>query len=125
MAIFQKAKKNGGDIKITESSPVKKDDIAVKSDEGRVLLVKHPWTTEKSGNLANLRKYVFVVDKKANKSEILKNIELAYKVKVSFINIINIKGKIKRMRTGTGKIPGRKKAIITLKEGYKIETMTI
>ena len=125
MAIFKKTKKIGGDSEKTALSPVRKDDVAVKNSEAQVSLIKHPWVTEKSGNLANLRKYVFLVDKKANKSEILKNIELVYKVKVSFINTINIKGKVKRMKTGIGKIPGKKKAIITLQEGHKIETMTI
>lgn len=125
MAIFKKTKKITDNSKETSLLSEKMNSTAVKSSGGFVLLIKHPWITEKSGSMINLRKYVFLVDKKTNKSEILKNIESSYNVKVSSINTINIKGKIKRMKTGMGKIPGKKKAIITLKEGHKIETMTI
>lgn len=125
MAIFKKVKKITNNPEETALLSEKTNSTAVKNSGGFVLLIKHPWITEKSGNMVNLRKYVFLVDKKTNKSEIFKNIESSYNVKVSFINTINIKGKTKRMRMGMGKIPGKKKAIVTLKEGYKIETMTI
>ena len=125
MAIFKKTKKIGGGFEKTALPPEKEGVMAVKDNGGFIFLIKHPWITEKSGNMINLRKYVFLVDKKTNKSEISKNIESAYNVKISSVNTINIKGKVKRMKIGIGKIPGKKKAIITLKEGYKIETMTI
>ena len=125
MSFFKRTKKNSSNFEKTALPSEKKGDIAVKTDGGFVLLVKHPWITEKSGSMINLRKYVFLVDKKANKSEISKNIESPYNVKISSLNIINIKGKVKRIKTETGKIPGKRKAIISLKEGYKIETMTV
>src|SRR3990167_11495155 len=109
MAIFKKTKKIGGGFKKTALPPEKEGVMAIKDNGGFIFLIKHPWITEKSGNMINLRKYVFLVDKKTNKSEISKNIESAYNVKVSSVNTINIKGKVKRMKIGIGKIPGKKK----------------
>lgn len=125
MAILKKVKKIGDDKEKTELLPEKNNIAAISNDGGFILLIKHPWITEKSGDMLNLRKYVFLVDKTANKSEILKNIESAYKVKVSSVNIINIKGKIKRIKSKIGKIPDKKKAVVTLDKGHKIETMSI
>ncbi len=86
-------------------------------------LIKQAWITEKAGDLSGLGKYVFVVDKKANKPEVKKAIESIYKVKVSDINIVNVKGKTKRLGRSVGKTSAYKKAIVTLKEGYKIDIM--
>lgn len=88
-------------------------------------ILKRNWITEKSTALANFGKYVFLVDKKANKPETTKFIEATYKVKVKDINMINIKGKTKRLGRNIGKVPGFKKAIVTLKEGHKIDTMPV
>lgn len=122
MGIFKKTEKTGSDIKV--SLPASENTAVGKHGRGFVL-IKQPWLTEKSGEMINSRKYIFIVDKKANKSEISKNIELIYNVKIASVNTVNIKGKTKRMKTAKGKTPGKKKAIITLKEGYKIETMSI
>jgi len=87
------------------------------------LLIKQAWITEKAGDLSGFNKYIFIVDKKANKSEIKKAIESIYGVKVNDVNIINIKGKSKRLGRSLGKTSAYKKAIITLKEGHKIDIM--
>ena len=58
-----------------------------------------------------------------NKPEVAKAIESMYGVKVSSVNILNKRGKIKRLGRNTGKIPGYKKAVITLEKGNKIEVM--
>jgi large subunit ribosomal protein L23 len=87
------------------------------------LLIKQAWITEKSGDLSGLRKYIFIVDKKANKSETKKAIELIYGVKVKSVNIINTKGKAKRLGRSLGKTSAHKKAFVTLKEGEKIDVM--
>lgn len=114
MRIFKKTKKEADDLS-----------KRIGIDKGGVFLIKQPWITEKNNNMMNLRKYVFLVDPKANKSEISKNIESSYNVKVSSVNVVNIKGKTKRIKGVRGRISGKRKAIITLKEGYKIETMSV
>ena len=86
-------------------------------------LIKQAWITEKAGDMGGLRKYIFIVDKKANKSEAKKAIESIYGVKVTEINIINIKGKAKRLGRSLGRTSSYKKAVVTLREGQKIDVM--
>ncbi len=68
-------------------------------------------------------KYVFKVDKNANKPEIKKAVEELFGVKVEKVNIINVKGKTKVFRGIKGKRPSYKKAIVTLKEGYTLKEL--
>ncbi len=74
----------------------------------------------------NKPKYVFLVDKEANKQEIAGAIEKIYenqKIKVIKVNTINAKPKFKRTRgrSSYGRKPGFKKAIVTLEPGDRIE----
>jgi len=85
------------------------------------LLIKQAWVTEKATDLSGLRKYIFIVDGKANKPETKKAIESIYAVKVESVNIINTKGKAKRLGRSLGRTSAFKKAIVTLKEGEKID----
>lgn len=94
-----------------------------KNQKGHALLVKQPWITERAVNFGALRKYVFIVDKNANKPETKKAIEKIYSVKVQDINIVNVKGKTKRVGRSIGKTSDFKKAIVTLKEGNQIDIM--
>lgn len=87
------------------------------------LLIKQAWITEKAGDLSGFRKYIFIVDKKANKLAVKKAIESIYAVKVKSVNIVNTKGKAKRLGRSLGKTSAFKKAIVTLKEGGKIDIM--
>jgi large subunit ribosomal protein L23 len=66
-------------------------------------------------------KYTFVVADGANKSEIKAAIELIYNVKVTAVNTINVKGKVKRLRTKQGMTPAWKKAVVTLRRGDRID----
>src|SRR5271170_7859694 len=69
-------------------------------------------------------KYVFVVDKRANKQEIAAALEEIYsdrKIKVASVNTINSKPKARRVRGRPGLRPGFKKAIVTLEAGDNIE----
>jgi large subunit ribosomal protein L23 len=68
-----------------------------------------------------LPKYVFLVKDSANKNEIKKAVKELYRVDVLRVNTINIPGRMKRSRTKMEKEPGYKKAVVTLKEGQKIE----
>ena len=68
-----------------------------------------------------MRKYFFQVTKDANKIEIKKAIEEIYKVKVQAVNTSIVRGKLKRVRQEQGSTTPWKKAVVTLKEGQKIE----
>ncbi|MFZ0566204.1 MAG: 50S ribosomal protein L23 [Chlamydiales bacterium] len=70
-------------------------------------------------------KYVFIVDRKANKCEIAKAVESLYeaqKIKVIKVNTINVKGKPKRKGKGRwGTTSQFKKAIVTMEPGDDID----
>lgn len=78
--------------------------------------------TEKGSNLLPLNKYLFRVDRDANKLDIKRAVEEIFKVKVTDVNVLTVLGKKKRLRYKEGKTPDWKKAIVTLKQGEKIET---
>ncbi|NLA32840.1 MAG: 50S ribosomal protein L23 [Mollicutes bacterium] len=81
-----------------------------------------PVITEKSATINQDGKvYVFKVNKKANKNQIKKAIEEAFKVKVEKVNTLNTKPKDRRVGKYMGQTKTYKKAIITLKEGQTIE----
>ncbi|MEK7279176.1 MAG: 50S ribosomal protein L23 [Nitrospirota bacterium] len=85
------------------------------------ILIK-PLLTEKMTALKESQNRIsFVVDKRANKIEVKKAVEEAFKVKVAAVNVMNLLGKKKRLGKFAGKRPDWKKAIITLKKGEKLE----
>jgi large subunit ribosomal protein L23 len=86
----------------------------------RDIIVK-PVISEKSTGLLEDNKYTFWVSTDANKVEVKQAVENLFKVKVEKVNTMNVKGKRKRVRQFVGKTPDRKKAIVTLREGDKIE----
>ena len=77
--------------------------------------------TEKSTLYEPNRKYLFLVNKGSNKITIKRAVEEIYKVKVLDVNTFISVGKLKRVRHQLGRTPDFKKAIVTLKEGHKIE----
>ncbi|QTE29082.1 50S ribosomal protein L23 [Pengzhenrongella sicca] len=76
-----------------------------------------PVVSEKSYGLLDEGKYTFVVDPRANKTEIKVAIEQIFSVKVASVNTINRKGKTRRTKFGMGKRKDTKRAIVTLREG--------
>lgn len=81
-----------------------------------------PVITEKSATINQDGKvYVFKVNKKANKNQIKKAIEEAFKVKVEKVNTLVTKPKDRRVGKYMGQTKTYKKAYITLKEGQTIE----
>ncbi|MBU3959018.1 MAG: 50S ribosomal protein L23 [Candidatus Omnitrophica bacterium] len=85
-------------------------------------IIKALIRTEKSTNLYEPQaKYLFLVDKVSNKIQIKRAVEEIYKVKVKEVNTLIAPGKLKRVRYQSGRTPDLKKAIVTLKEGQKIE----
>ena len=76
-----------------------------------------PVVSEKSYGLLDEGKYTFIVDPRANKTEIKIAIEQVFAVKVESVNTINRKGKTRRTKFGLGKRKDTKRAIVTLREG--------
>ena len=83
-----------------------------------------PIVTEKSTNLSEQNKIVFKVPNSANKKNLKNNIEKIFKVNVTKINIINKQNRVKMTRGKKVRVPGYKKAIITLKKGQSIDLAT-
>jgi len=68
-------------------------------------------------------KYVFEVDRRANKVEIAKAVERLFKVKVVDVHVMHVLGKKKRMGRIMGRKSSWKKAIVTLTAGNRIEML--
>ena len=83
--------------------------------------VRSFWISEKATAIGQNNKYTFLVQAHANKNEIKKEIGGKFKVRVIGVNTINYKGKPKRWGARTSTTGALKKAIVTLKEGDKIE----
>ena len=88
---------------------------AVAKDPRDILFA--PVVSEKSYGLLDEGKYTFVVDPRANKTEIKIAIEQIFSVKVASVNTINRKGKARRTKFGIGRRKDTKRAIVTLREG--------
>ena len=85
-------------------------------------IILSPVLTEKSSDMSQAHnKYSFKVSRDSNKKEIGAAVQELFKVKVEKVNTISMRGKKKRVRFREGKTPDWKKAIVTLKEGQKIE----
>ena len=65
--------------------------------------------------------YTVVADRRANKFQIKRAVEELFKVKVTRVNTLNVRGKARRKRTAqAGRDENWKKAIVTLRDGDKI-----
>lgn len=84
-------------------------------------IVKGMLRTEKGSKILPMNKYLFKVDVGANKISIKEAVEDIYKVKVESVNTLIRPGKVKRVRYAAGKTSEWKEAIVTLKEGSKID----
>jgi len=87
-------------------------------------LIRRPLITEKSNLLSEYNQVSFEVPLDANKFEIKSAIEKLFSVKVTAVNTIRQKGKVKRFRGRLGKRNDVKKAIVTLAEGQTIDVTT-
>jgi large subunit ribosomal protein L23 len=82
-------------------------------------IIIRPVLTEKSYATIADKKYVFVVDKTSNKTEIKNAVEKIFGVKVASVNTLRTDGKIKRQGRTQGRTPEVKKAYVTLKKDSK------
>ncbi|TDQ51476.1 50S ribosomal protein L23 [Actinorugispora endophytica] len=84
-------------------------------------IIIEPVISEKSYGLMDQNKYTFIVRPDANKTQIKIAVEKIFDVKVTSVNTINRQGKRKRTRFGFGKRPDTKRAIVSLKDGDRID----
>ncbi|NGN63828.1 50S ribosomal protein L23 [Streptomyces sp. A7024] len=110
-----KAARHAADGKVTVETPLSKSFTDLRD-----VLLK-PVVSEKSYALLDDNKYTFIVDPRANKTQIKQAVETVFTVKVTGVNTINRQGKRKRTRTGFGKRADTKRAIVTLAEGDRID----
>ncbi|MFK2826844.1 50S ribosomal protein L23 [Bacillus sp. B190/17] len=82
-------------------------------------VIKRPVITEHSTEVMADKKYTFEVDVKANKTQVKDAIEEIFGVKVAKVNIMNYKGKFKRMGRFAGYTNKRRKAVVTLTQDSK------
>ena len=83
-----------------------------------------PVITEKATYLSEQNKVVFQVAKDATKDEIAQAVEELFKVTVTKVNTLIVKGKTKRFRGRLGRRSDVKRAIVTLAEGQSIDVAT-
>jgi large subunit ribosomal protein L23 len=84
-------------------------------------VLRRPVITEKSTELQSRNKYAFEIAEGANKPMIKQAVETAFKVKVTGVNVITVKGKERRIGRRLVMTSPWKKAIVTLRPGDKIE----
>ncbi len=77
------------------------------------LIIKKPLVSEKATDISSLGKYIFLVEKRAKSRQIKEAIEKIYNVKVTEVNILNVRTSDKTL----------KKAIVTLRSGDKIDVV--
>lgn len=77
-------------------------------------IIRRPVISEKSMSEMADKKYTFIVDINANKTEIKDAVEQIFKVKVDRVNTVRVMGKMKRQGRFEGRRPSYKKAIVKL-----------
>ena len=92
----------------------------VKISDPRDILIA-PVVSEKSYGLLDENKYTFLVDPRANQTQIKIAVEQIFGVKVLSVNTINRQGKTRRTRYGLGRRANTKRAIISVAPGDRID----
>jgi large subunit ribosomal protein L23 len=87
-------------------------------------VIVSPAITEKSTLASEQNQVVFNVAKKASKPEIKAAVEALFNVKVTAVNTLVRKGKVKRFRGTVGRQSDVKKAVVTLADGHSIDVAT-
>lgn len=82
-------------------------------------IILKPVITEKSNDGVAAKRYVFMVDPRADKTQVKAAVEEVFDVKVESVNIVNVRGKLKRQGRTSGYTARRKKAYVTLTQSSK------
>lgn len=85
-------------------------------------VIKGPLITEKLDKAREkFRQYSFIVDRAASKTDVARAVETLFKVHVEAVRTNVVRGKVKRVGKSMGKRSNYKKAMVTLREGDKID----
>ena len=84
-------------------------------------VIVRPIVSEKSYAGIEMNTYTFLVDRRANKTEIKEAVQRIWNVRVVGVNTLTRRGKLKRRGYTRGRRPDEKRAIVTLAEGDRIE----
>jgi large subunit ribosomal protein L23 len=87
-------------------------------------IIRGPVITEKATNLSEHNQVIFRVPLAATKHEVKAAVEGLFSVNVTAVNTIRVMGKQKRFRGRVGRRSDYKKAIVTLREGQRIDITT-
>jgi large subunit ribosomal protein L23 len=98
--------------------------VVTVSSERAYEVIRRPLITEKATMMSEHNQVAFVVALDASKPEIKLAVEQLFKVKVTAVNTLRQKGKVKRFRGRPGQRAEFKKAIVTLAEGQSIDVTT-
>lgn len=118
VASVRQSSKSEGDKK--EPAVAKSSSVARKFSYEAI---KKPHISEKATDLSQFNQYIFDVSPNYNKHEIAKSVEGIYGVNVLSVNIIKIPAKKRRLGKTEGFRKAYKKAIVTIKNGQKIEIL--
>ena len=116
----KKVKKEENVLDMVQES--KTESKALKENTGLAhRILQHYHLSEKTNQFSGQGRYVFKVAADANKIEVKKAIESVYDVHVTKVNILTVRGKLRRSGKISGKTSDWKKAIVTLKQGESIQ----
>jgi len=87
-------------------------------------IIRGPVITEKATNVSEHNQVIFRVPLAATKREVKAAVEELFSVKVKAVNTIRVQGKLKRFRGRIGRRSDYKKAVVTLREGQRIDVTT-
>lgn len=124
MAIFGTKTRKEDEKDSVAAEPVVSADQQPVTSLPYMEVIIQPRVSEKAGHLAKNNQYVFKVKLSANKVEVKKAVERGYNVKVVKVNIVRMRGKHRTFGRASGVTSDFKKAIVTLKEGDKIQGIT-
>ncbi|MBU1167600.1 50S ribosomal protein L23 [Patescibacteria group bacterium] len=120
--ISKKDKATGKKTKVNaKKAPKKAKKTKANIFSSAYKVLKKPLVTEKGTFMQADGKYLFEVSKDSSKDEVAQAIKKAYGVTSVKVNIINVKGKSRRLGKTTGKTSAYKKAIVTLADGDSIQ----
>jgi large subunit ribosomal protein L23 len=87
-------------------------------------IVRSPVITEKATNVSEHDQVIFRVPLTATKREVKAAVEGLFRFNVTAVNTIRVMGKLKRFRGRPGRRSDYKKAVVTLREGQRIDVTT-
>jgi large subunit ribosomal protein L23 len=118
-------KKEASEVRAKKASDTAETSGRAESAQGRPVyagrVIESPYITEKTAALAAHNTYVFKVARATTKNEIVKAIQRMFKVTVMKVNVMTMPGKKVRVGKHEGRVPGFKKAMVTIKEGETID----